>query len=376
MIALAPISALLLSLASAQPPAGSTPNQPTTKLPSGKYAILKVSGDIDTDLFLRQVAAELDRARSTSLIILELDGNRARPDLIARLGQRLSTNTPPVAILLKDSTDHRVGIGQAMLAGFVKHSFIDPDTRIASSDSDDIRTLAPSDTSCESIEQAITGPLWRRLTELGGDQSLPPLLIAPSRDMWAVPVKPGEPWKLSPNAPAGGQSGPSPRQITWKDPARIELDAETAIGLRLFAGEARSMAPILTASNLSPRSTSTKRSIESSLPSAAATIPRILDDAKLALRRIATTLSIKPSDRTITTADYRRAGQSAQEQIARLEHELDRVESILADYPELNRTGATEKAARSDKGPWRPTIDALRKDLDKHRTTARDFASR
>lgn len=376
-----PVLVLALPQPATEPPRNGPPpaaQPPAPKLANGKYAIVKVSGDINTDLFTRQIAAELDRAKDNALIILELDGNRARFDLVAGLGQRIATNTPPVAVLLKDSRDKRVGVGQALLGGFVKACFIDPDTHIASAAGDDLGYLAPPDTARESINQELTGALWRKLTDLHADQTLPPLLLSPQRDTWAVPITAVDPWKLSSSAPAGGQSGPQPRQIAWKDGGRIDIDADTAVALRLCAGEARSMAPLLIASNLSPRSTSPKRTIESSFASATQTIARTLDDAKLAVRRISTTLTLKSTDRTLTGEDYRRAGQSALDQIARAAAELDRAESLLADYPELSRRpGAPSKGdSAADKGPHRPVIDSLRKDLDKHRTTARDFSSR
>jgi hypothetical protein len=356
-------------------PSSATPPLQPPKLPTARFHILRITGELDSDLFLRTILTELDSLRSLPLVVLELDGNRARPDLTARLGQRLATQSPPIALFLKDSIDKRVALPYALLSGFTPHCFIDPVTRIESDDS--LRHLAPSDLNWDSIDQDLSGALWRKLTSLDADQSLPLLLLAPSADTYAVPVRAGEPWKLSSSPPAAGQAGPQPRQIIWKDPVRITIDAQTAIGLRLCAGEARSMAPILTAAGLSPRSSSSRRTPESGLPAARALLSGILDESKLALRRIHTTLSTKPPDRPMTTSDFRRIGQSALDQIARLHADLDRAESLLADYPELNHRAPGDKPLRpSDKGEFRPILDSLRKDLDKHRTTARDFASR
>ncbi len=380
---------LLLTLALAQPPHDDPPplvtpptppaaNPPAAKqprLPSGKYAVLKISGDLDTDFYLRAICSELDRLHDNSLLILELDGDRARPDLVARLGARIANSSPPVAVLLKDTRDKHVGVGQAFLGGFVKACYMDPGTRITSAADDDLSYLAPSDTNWESTEQSMTGPLWRHLTQQHADQSLPPLLLHP-RDVWAIPSSPGEPWKLSQAAPAGGQSGPQPRQVSWTEGSRIDIDAETAVALRLCAGAAQSLTPLLTDSNLSPRSTGTRHAIESKFADTAATVSRILDDAKLSLRKISNTLAVKSPDRTTTADDYRRAGQSALTQVDTLARELDRADSLLAEYPELSRRRPSEKPSRTDKGPFRPTLDGLRKDLDKLRTTARDFASR
>lgn len=353
-----------------------SPRTQPAKLPTGKYTTLKISGDLDTELYLRSISTELDKLRAAPLVILELDGNRARTDLVARLATRIATNSPPVAVYLKDTFDKQVGTGQALLAGSARACFIDPETRIRFSLPDDLRFLAAPETAWESIEQEATGPLWRKLSQQNADLTLPPLLLHPQRDTWAVPVTASEAWKLSPASPAGGQSGPEPRQIAWAQDSRIDIDADTAVALRLATGKTTSAAPILTACGLSPRSSSSRISIESKFPAAAAALPRILDDAKLALRRIASTLTLKSPDRTLTADDYRKAGQSALTQISTASRELDRAESLLADYPELNRRPTTEKPSRTDKGPFRPIIESLRKDLDKHRTTARDFASR
>ena len=357
-------------------PALLAPAQPEAKpapLPTGRYTVLKISGDLDSDHIARTTAAELDRARGVPLVILELDGNRSRPDVITKIGARIKSGQPAVAVWLRDPVDKHVGVGQVMLGAFATMCFIDPDTRIMAEPADDLRWQAPADTSWETVEQEVTGPLWARLSKLGGDQTLPRVLYAPAQDAWAVPVSMDKPWVLSSAAPAGGTRGPQPQQVVWGMGPRIELDSEAATGLRLCDDLAKSPNVILSSAGLSPRSARSNRSIESGLSEAAKRIARVLDDVKVANRRITTMLAMKPGAARPTAEDYRRAGQSALDQVDRALRELDKADTLLSEFPELNRT--REKASPRT-GPLRTAIDALRKDLDKHRTTARDFASR
>lgn len=352
------------------------PPEPTKPPITGRYIVLKVSGDLDSEQLASSFSAELDSLKDARLLIIELDGNRSRLDLVAKLGARIKACTTPTSILLKDSVDKKVGLGQLLLGAYAKSCFIDPATQVAATPTDDLRILAPAATSWESIEREVSGSVWTRLGDRSADQSIARALIAPHEDWWVIPGLDPQPWKLSATSPAGGQSGPAPHQIIWATtagPTRISIPAESAAGLRLCTAQTKTLASILADATLSIRSARTNRSISSGLNDAAATLPRIVDDAKLAARKVATTLTIKSTpSRPTPIDDYRKAGKSALDQIELIQKTLDRADSLLADFPELER----RQSPAPKKLVWKPAIEEARKDLEKHRLIARDFATR
>lgn len=369
------ILATLIALLSLVQPADGTPTKPP---PSGRYTVIKLSGDLDSDRLVTLFGGELDRAKDANLIILELDGNASRTDIIAKLGTRMKASRVPISILLKDPVDKKVGLGQLLLGVYAKSTFIDPATQVESG-TPNLRWLAPPDTSWESIEREISGALWTRLRDRSADLALAQVLLGSKQDWWAVPGGPGHEWRLAAAAPAGGQEGPQPRQIIWGSPdglGRITLDTEGAVGLRLCTDRAQNLIPILAHAGLAARSARTNRTVSSGLPEATSAITRTVDDCKVAVRKIAATLALKGTPtRPASNDDYHQAGTTAFAQISRALQELDKADGMLADYPELERRPVTQ-TGKNHTGPWRTTIDGLRKEIDKHRTTARDFQTR
>src|ERR1043165_2210194 len=354
------------------------PADPAQKPPvRGRYTVIKITGDLDSDRLVTAFGAELDSAKDANLIVIELDGNRARLDVVSKLGARIKASPAPVSVLLKDSVDKKVGVGELLLGPYASACYIDPSTTIEETPAADIRFLAPADTSWESVERDVTGALWTRLGQRQADQTLSQVLLSGRNDWWVVPSEGEHPWRLAQQAPAGGQSGAQPHQFIWASSSgpTVRFDADSAIGLRVCDAKAPNMNPILADAHLMARSTRSNRTITSGLADAQAAASRILDDAKLAVRRIGNTLTVKGTQaHPATPDDYRAAGKSALDQIERASRELERVEKMLAAYPELERRPGTP--AKKSPGPVRATVDSLRKELDKHKTAARDFQTR
>ncbi len=361
------LAALILAASLAQPEPAKT---------TGRYTVLKASGDLDNDRFCQSIATELDAIKDSVLIIIELDGNRARPDLVARLGAKLKSNPTPVSILLKDAVDKKVGIGQLLLGFYAKSCFIDPATDIAAASNDDLKSLAPPSTSWEPIERDISGIAWTRLGERSADQALARALTAPHEDWFVVPDLDKHPWRLSQTLPAGGQSGAQPHQIIWAAASgldRITIKADTAVGLALCANKVQNLTPVLADANLSIRSTRSNKSVSNGLGDASASVSRILEDSKLAARKVVTTLTVKSNPNRPTPAEeYRKASKAALTQIEKASLDLDRAEALLSDYPEIDRRASTNPK----KPALKAAIEAIRKDLEKHRVIARDFGTR
>jgi hypothetical protein len=297
---------------------------------------------------------------------------------VAKLGARIKGSHAPVSVLLKDAVDKRVGVGQLILGAYAKNCYIDPATEVIDDPTTKISYLAPPDTQWDAIEREITGVLWTRLGERDADQALSQVLLSAHHDWWSIPVESGKAWRLAEAAPAGGQEGPPPRQLVWANTGgitAIHMYPDTAVGLRLCIAKVPNTNAILTDAGLATQSTRTNRSVTSGLTEALSTANRTLDDVRLSLRRIGTTLAVKnTATKPASKDDYHLAGNNAMGMIDRSSKDLEKVETLLADYPELERRLGVN--AKKTPGPVRSAIDELRKELDKVKVIARDFQTR
>src|SRR6516164_481099 len=101
------IATLLSLILAGQPTPEHTAHAQKTQ---GRYAVIKLTGDLDSEHMVNAFGKELDEAKDANLIILEVDGNRSRTDLVAKLGARIKGSHAPVSVLLKDAVDKRVGV--------------------------------------------------------------------------------------------------------------------------------------------------------------------------------------------------------------------------------------------------------------------------
>ncbi len=110
------------------------------------HAVLRFRGDLSTgDALGRFVEAiEALDGSAVTLIVVELDGDRARADLLATAIDAVRGVEAEVAVYLSDRGDLRVGPGQVALALAADRAAIDPACRVEREVGDGLKGLNPA----------------------------------------------------------------------------------------------------------------------------------------------------------------------------------------------------------------------------------------
>ncbi len=343
-------------------------------LPTGRIWHLKLSGDLDCDRLARDFAAQLERAASdrggAALVVVELDGNRARPDLVLATGRRLAECRVRTAAYLADSRDHRVGLGQALLGALCTDAFIAPGTRIIHTPADDLRSLAPDDTDWERIAEQLAAETGPRIESRAGDPALASLLLDARSSAWFVASSEGE------RIETAAQQGGAGTQFIFFGASgleRLDIDAPLAASLRLVRAGSPGVARMLNDLGARGGASRSRAECSSGLTEAERRLVRSMDDLLVALEQIEESLRVTNAklDRRPLAIDYRKAGEAALVRIAAAERNLSGAEALAAEYPELMREESTTPSAS------RPRVLAnLRRDLSRHRAAAEEYRTR
>jgi hypothetical protein len=393
----------------ASPERPASPDEPAPRATSAaparravKVLHLRIRGDLDSARVARDVAAELGRADETGVthLVLELDGNRWRGDVVWGIAQAVRAVGVPTGVLLADGRDGRVGTGQAVLGLLASTTsagagaggmWVGPRTAIALEPGDDLRATAPDDTDWERIDRELGGAAWVALKGRGADTELATALLAPDATLWAVPpAGPGEgAYRLTSARPVGAAAGrarrvvsvlPGMRGAGAAAGARVDLPAEAALHLSLVQGRAAGVGEVLALCGVGGGAARVDREVRSGLEGArrqveqnAARLASVVEGADRTLRDLP-----RPSE-----ADYeqrrRRAGRAAIPLLEGGQALLEQTERIIGEYPELLRETPPGKTPvgqdpRLARQTWRLTFQQSRDDVARLLARAREYA--
>lgn len=366
---MAAVLAVLVGAAGARQPE-STPPAPARPAPVHKLWHLKVSGDLDCDRLARDFAAEMARASDANagLILIELDGDRSRPDVVRAMARVVQESPVRVAAYLTDPRDKSVGVGQAMVGLFASECLVAPDVRLRHAPADDLRGLAPEDTAWEPIEQDLADALRTMIEPRGLDAQLAELLVRPTIGAW---------WARSPE-PAHIENAPAPGATPFvfmgpRGLERIEIDAELAVALGLAGGPSPSLARALPGLGVVTGASRQRSEVASGLGAAEKRLVRAIDEVRIAVERVEESLRVSYTklDRRPQAHDYRRAGEDALRHIADTERSLAAALKLTEEYPELLR----DRPATPTSGRER-VLGNFRVKLDEHRASAEEYRTR
>lgn len=308
--------------------------------------VVQVNGDLDNADVARLIGEEIAAANEAGagLVMLALDGHRWRMDVVANIAAAIGSSSAPVAVLLRDAKDHRVGAGEAALGLCAASCWIDPKTSIRSASGDDRRELAPKAIDLEKALRDVVGAAAVGQKARGADARLPGVLIAARAGMIAQKPESGGAWLLAP-APAG-ESTPVAGAVVVVEagnaggPAAIVISARIAVDLRIARGVAAQAGEVISGENIVGRPVVTK-TIASGLAEAATALERGIEHLDRTLDAAERALVIDPKDKRKNTDPlYHQAGRTALDLAHQAGDELDAAEKSTRRFPELLRQAA------------------------------------
>lgn len=392
--ALAAIVAACACLGAA-PPAAS-PGQ--ERAPASKLIHLRIRGDLDCMKLARDVSRELARARpdGPSFIVVELDGDRWRADVVWTIAQEIRATGAPAAALLSDPRGKRVGTGQFMLGLLVSaprysggsasdpapcRLFLAPKTIVGLDPGEDLRTLAPATTDWETVDRELLGAAWLALKARGVDTELAAACLTPSEAVWAVVDDQTGRRRLTIKRPGADAGAVQVVEMSAAMPSpRVAIDGTLAVELGV-AATARTVGEVLTLCGVESHGRTTIV-VSSGLRSAEREVHRLLGSVAEAVDRAEQTLRNIPSSyRRDYQIKKQRAGQEAGALLEEAAAALVRAEGIMEDYPELLRTNPPTRThvgqdIRSFREEWRYLFQSHRDRINRLAGRAREYAGR
>lgn len=300
---------------------------------------LIVPDDLDTADLADRLVAELHHAREAQprLVLLELAGDSGRWDLVARVGQTLADMTTPVAVLLDDPRDRRVGVAQVVLALASRCGSITEQTRVRTGRDRQLRALAPSDVAWGEVENTLLKILEAPLT--AAPEGLADAMLFPSSVAWLLPDDAGR-RTIVRERPAPDAARLATQIVflddrdTWSFRASPALLADLALPIETV----RSTQDLLR--RFGVRGLSTRRvELSSGLNEARERAERVLADADRLIEDLRARLDL-PADRSVAPDTIRRRGRSIVADARAALDALAGVEETLRRFPELLREPA------------------------------------
>ncbi|MFN7022195.1 MAG: hypothetical protein ACK4WH_12830 [Phycisphaerales bacterium] len=328
------------------------PSPPRTAVePSVKRKVLhlKLKGDLDSLKMVEDAERAVAQARAdgVELVLLELNGDRWRGDVVLGLMPVVRPDGVRTVVWLNDALDGRVGSGQAALGLTASACYIGPKTEVVYKPVQDLREQAPANVDWEHVEDQVRGTLWGRLTS--PERLRSPLLAAalpwPRQPLWAVLDRaPGLPGaraeRIDATAPSAAEAGRSVALTSGsaeRGGLRLRLDPALAVSTGVAEAACREVGQVLAQERIIPQ------------PLLRAEVTSGLNEARQRLAKDLATLdrSAELMDKALDEAERWRGMDAAKrktrvgkdtlasvEDAAKL---LGSIESLVGGYPELLR---------------------------------------
>jgi hypothetical protein len=321
---------------------------------------LVVPDDIDTSHLADRITAELREAEQVRprLLLLELSGDSGRWDLVARIAGAVADMTVPVAVLLDDARDRRVGVAQLVIGLASRGCALGERTAVRTGRDLALRALAPTDVAWGEVESTLMRVLEPSLA--AAPEGLADIMLFPTSIAWAMPGDSG-PWTITCERPAP-DTARAATQIVWlEDRDTWSFRASPALlkDLGLPVETVRSIQELLRRHGV--RGLSTRRvELAGGLREARARseetiarIDRVIEDLRARLDL--------PADRSVALDTIRRRGRgivadarAALDILAALEEDIRRFPELLRE-PAPGQTGVAGSAS-SYAAAWRRAL--------------------
>jgi hypothetical protein len=389
---------LALAMSSvAQPPADQAPPatvQADDKSPSkpkaGRVYHLRVESDLDCSALTGALREHLADAaeKKCGTIILELSGDRWRPDIARDIAFALRESGMRTLAVLADGRDHRVGAGALAIGLLADELLIERGTMVVATTDQIASDLAPESADLEKATRELSGALHGVLAP-HGLESLAWMLVDPAHEvvekpLYITPTSASSRAGLTDSPPVQPhQAGGKPATPAIRPPVKsdnrgvsIELTADDLTRLDLAT-------PVRGLANVAPGSGTrlSPVSVRASLSEARARAAEQFDAVDRSLAAAESSLKLDwPRDPTVSRDTYQKAGDSAARELDSAAASLALLESMLSEYPELTRTPAPGQTSVAGKpsayaARWKREAQSRADHLAKLRDKARLFAS-
>lgn len=315
---------------------------------------MRLEGDLDSMRMVEDFQEQLREAERARIgaVLLEIEGQRSRADVVWRLGQVMQAAPAPIVAYVGRSSGGSIGAGHWALAMLARSVYVHPEVFVHWTYADDLRRLAPDDTDWALITRRIVDAVGDSLRRRGFDAAPADLLFADMVDAWvttdeagAVVVKRSQPLE------AGGEH--FAEQVIFAggvDAARFELSPQVL--MRIFGAKpASTTAVAMREEHLSVISRQ-PRVITSGLAEAEREVRFALDMVEPGLKladehvKEAKAAASKPGAQART--QQAKAVESALGLVGTVESGIREAEDKVRMYPEILRTVPPGKTSLMD----------------------------
>lgn len=377
--------------ATTTPPASPSADDPSPAKPRATRVYhLRLEGDLDCSALIPAFRARLEdaAAKKCGMVILELSGDRWRPDVARDLAFILRDSRLRSLVVLSDPRDHHVGAGALAIGLLADQLYIERGTAVLATPDHIAADLAPEPADLEKGTRELSGALHVSLAPRALE-SLAWMIADPTREtlekpLYITPAGAVAPASLT-NSPAAppNQPGGKPPTPVIKPPAK---SADRGVSIELSADDLSRLdlaTPVRGLANIAPGSGTRLApvSLRVSLDDARTKTAEHLAAADHSLASAEKSLKLDwPRDPTVSRDAYQKAATSATRDLDSVAASLTSLESLLAEYPELTRTPAPGQTSVAGKpsayaARWKREAQSRADNLTKLREKARMFAS-
>lgn len=149
---------------------------------------IRVTDDIKAAETARQMIQAIDHVAQggADVLVLELGCDKIRDDLAVLIARRIDTMAKPVAVVLRDVRDKRVGVNAMLIGLSADAAWIDPNTSLRDDLAVHHRELAPDGIDVETVANQLVNLAWPKLQERGADPALAQRICVPTQSLSLV----------------------------------------------------------------------------------------------------------------------------------------------------------------------------------------------
>ena len=307
---------------------------PASPAQTERHAVIRFRGDLDTRHTTTEFLDALTalNADAPGLILIELDGNRTRPDLLYTCVRAIHGCETPVAVWLADPSVPTIAPGMLGLALAADHRALHATTAIERTPDDTTEHLNP-DISDWAVARLDLRSAARDLAESSGlDRILYESALAPRTPLWAITDENGQA-VITADEPVR----PTTPLVT-KDESGWTYSADNAAAARLYALPVhRTRRAFERALGLRGRPTETIE-ITSGLAEAHTRARTLIDRTRDAVRLAEATLDVR-AGRAATSRvlphEYHAAAAKARPLVEQCRDAIAEIAELSERYPEL-----------------------------------------